>query len=240
MALLLGHGHSTPAETATTGAALAMFALGLPGFCTYLYLVRVLQAMQRTRVAFYLYLVENGLNIVLALLLVHSLGVRGLRPLVVDRLHRGGVAGAGGLPPVVRPVGGTRDLGTTAPRARRVGPHGRRGARGVQLVPSTSFFGMAFRVIGSVVAGGLRPGAVVIWLGRRPRPGAVPRRVPWDPPDRGSPDREVPMGPAARRARSVPSAPSCRLVPPPRHGVEGLGTRRGGTGGVSPTLHRVV
>ena len=31
VALLLGHGHSTPAETATTGAALAMFALGLPG-----------------------------------------------------------------------------------------------------------------------------------------------------------------------------------------------------------------
>ena len=49
-----------------------------PGFCTYLYLVRVLQSMQRTRVAFYLYLVENGLNIVLALLLVHPLGVRGL------------------------------------------------------------------------------------------------------------------------------------------------------------------
>ena len=78
VALLLGNGHSTPAETATTGAALAMFALGLPGFCTYLYLVRVLQSMQRTKVAFYLYLVENALNIVLALLLVHPLGVRGL------------------------------------------------------------------------------------------------------------------------------------------------------------------
>ena len=34
--------------------------------------------MQRTRVAFYLYLVENALNIVLALVLVHPLGVRGL------------------------------------------------------------------------------------------------------------------------------------------------------------------
>ena len=78
VALLLGNGHSTPAQTATTGAALAMFALGLPGFCTYLYFVRVLQSMQRTRVAFYLYLVENTLNIVLALVLVHPLGVRGL------------------------------------------------------------------------------------------------------------------------------------------------------------------
>ncbi len=78
VALLLGNGHSTPAETATTGAALAMFALGLPGFCSYLYFVRVLQSMQRTKVAFYLYLVENGLNIVLALALVRPLGVRGL------------------------------------------------------------------------------------------------------------------------------------------------------------------
>jgi hypothetical protein len=55
-----------------------MFALGLPGFCSYLYIVRVLQSMQRTRVAFYLYLVENGINIALAVVLVHSLGVRGL------------------------------------------------------------------------------------------------------------------------------------------------------------------
>ena len=67
-----------PGRTATTGAALAMFALGLPGFCSYLYFVRVLQSMQRTKVAFYLYLVENGLNIVLALALVRPLGVRGL------------------------------------------------------------------------------------------------------------------------------------------------------------------
>ena len=78
VALLLGIGHSTPAETATTGAALAMFALGLPGFCAYLYFVRVLQSMQRTKVAFFLYLIENALNIVLALALVHPLGVRGL------------------------------------------------------------------------------------------------------------------------------------------------------------------
>ena len=78
VALLLGHGHSTPAETADTGAALAMFSIGLPGFCSYLYIVRILQSMQRTRVAFYLYLVENAINIVLAVLLVHPLGVRGL------------------------------------------------------------------------------------------------------------------------------------------------------------------
>ncbi|MHB1583245.1 MAG: murein biosynthesis integral membrane protein MurJ [Acidimicrobiales bacterium] len=78
VALLLGHGSTTPAQTEPTGAALAMFSIGLPGFCVYLYVVRVLQTMQRTEVAFWLYLVENGLNVVLALLLVHPMGVRGL------------------------------------------------------------------------------------------------------------------------------------------------------------------
>jgi putative peptidoglycan lipid II flippase len=78
VALLLGHGHSTAAGTAPTGEALAMFALGLPGFSTYLYVVRVLQSMQRTKVAFYLYLIENTINIALAVALVGPLGVRGL------------------------------------------------------------------------------------------------------------------------------------------------------------------
>jgi putative peptidoglycan lipid II flippase len=76
--VLLAHGGSTAGGLSDTGAALAMFALGLPGFCTYLYVVRVLQSMQRTKVAFFLYLGENGINIALALGLVHSLGVRGL------------------------------------------------------------------------------------------------------------------------------------------------------------------
>jgi putative peptidoglycan lipid II flippase len=78
VAVLLGHGATSAAATSGTGSALAMFSLGLPGFCTYLYVVRVLQAMQRTRVAFWLYLVENGINVVLAVFLVHPLGVRGL------------------------------------------------------------------------------------------------------------------------------------------------------------------
>ncbi len=78
VALLLGHGAGKPSETADTGQALAMFALGLPGFCTFLYVVRVLQSMQRTRVAFWLYLVENAVNVTLAVALVHPLGVRGL------------------------------------------------------------------------------------------------------------------------------------------------------------------
>ncbi|MGH8979805.1 MAG: murein biosynthesis integral membrane protein MurJ, partial [Acidimicrobiales bacterium] len=78
VALLVAHGSTSVSSTATISSALAMFAFGLPGFCTYLYVVRVLQSMQRTKVAFWLYLLENGLNVVLALALVHPLGVRGL------------------------------------------------------------------------------------------------------------------------------------------------------------------
>lgn len=76
--LVLAHGAETSAQASTTASTLAMFALGLPGFCTFLYLVRVLQAMQDTRTAFRIYLVENGINIVLAIVLVGPLGVRGL------------------------------------------------------------------------------------------------------------------------------------------------------------------
>ena len=76
--LVLAHGGETQAQASQTAAALAMFALGLPGFCTFLYMVRVLQAMQDTRTAFRIYLVENAINIVLGVALVGSLGVRGL------------------------------------------------------------------------------------------------------------------------------------------------------------------
>ncbi|MGB7053469.1 MAG: murein biosynthesis integral membrane protein MurJ [Acidimicrobiales bacterium] len=76
--LVLFHGAETASAAQATGATLAMFGLGLPGFCTYLYMVRVLQSMQDTKTAFRLYLVENGINVVLAIALVGPLGVRGL------------------------------------------------------------------------------------------------------------------------------------------------------------------
>ena len=167
VALLLGNGHSTPAETATTGAALAMFALGLPGFCTYLYLVRVLQSMQRTKVAFYLYLVENALNIVLAVALVHPLGVRGLA-LSLSIAYT--IAAVLALAVFRQWFGRLAERETWAPLARVV----------VATIPmavvvlvvsnlsgSTSVAGLTARLVGAVVAGGLTFGAVVVWLGRR-------------------------------------------------------------------------
>ena len=76
--LVLAHGSTTVTDASGTAAALSMFSLGLPGFCVFLYMVRVLQSMQDTRTAFFLYLVENAINIVTGVILVHPLGVRGL------------------------------------------------------------------------------------------------------------------------------------------------------------------
>lgn len=81
VALLLAHGaagRSTVSGTGATAGTLAVLATGLPGFCLYLYAIRVFQSMQDLRTAFWLYLLENGLNIVLAFLLSKPLGVKGL------------------------------------------------------------------------------------------------------------------------------------------------------------------
>jgi peptidoglycan biosynthesis protein MviN/MurJ (putative lipid II flippase) len=76
--LIFAHGATTTAGAGTIGSTLAMFSLGLPGFCVFLYMTRVLQSMQDTRTAFYLYVVENVINVVVGLALVGPLGVRGL------------------------------------------------------------------------------------------------------------------------------------------------------------------
>lgn len=72
-------GHLThQGGSADTAQALAVLALGLPGFCVFLYAIRVLQSIQDMRSAFWLYALENAINIVLAVALYHPLGVRGI------------------------------------------------------------------------------------------------------------------------------------------------------------------
>jgi putative peptidoglycan lipid II flippase len=167
VALLLGNGHSTPAATATTGAALAMFALGLPGFCAYLYLVRVLQSMQRTRIAFYLYLVENGINIVLAVALVGPLGVRGLALSLSIAYTIAAVLAFGVFRRWFGAIG-TREL--WAPLGRVVIasiPMGVVVLVVSNLSGSTSVPGLFGRVVLGALCGVVTFGAVVIWLGRR-------------------------------------------------------------------------
>jgi putative peptidoglycan lipid II flippase len=191
VALLLGIGHSTPAETSTTGAALAMFALGLPGFCAYLYFVRVLQAMQRTKVAFFLYLIENGLNVVLALALVHPLGVRGLAlslsiaytvaaflALAVFHQWFGRLAAPETWSPLWRVVVASIPMALVVLLVSN-------------LSGSTSTAGLFARVIGATIAGALTFGGAVIWLGRRHD--SVRRRPPPPPPPEPPPRPSRPL-----------------------------------------------
>ncbi len=227
VALLLGNGHSTPAETATTGAALAMFALGLPGFCAYLYFVRVLQAMQRTRVAFWLYLVENGLNVALALLLVRPLGVRGLAlslsiaytvaallALATFRRWFGRLAEPSSWSPLVRVLVATVPMGVVVLVVSN-------------LSASTSVGGLLARLVASVVAGAVTFGAVVIALGRRHDARRRPPTRPG-PPDRPAPPAS-PFGPSGPAGATRRVASSRQADPPPDPPAPS-----------PPTLHRLT
>ena len=78
IALLLGHGNSDAAQTEQTGTILAELSLGLVGFTVFQYVIRALQTMHRAKDAFWLYLIENALTVLLAFVLVTPLGLAGL------------------------------------------------------------------------------------------------------------------------------------------------------------------
>ncbi|HXY44438.1 MAG TPA: murein biosynthesis integral membrane protein MurJ [Acidimicrobiales bacterium] len=106
VALLLRHGAFGAASSHETGQLLALLAVGLPGYCTYLLCISALQAMRDTRTAFFLYLFENGVNVILAVVLSRHIGARGLSlslsvaysasavaALVIVRQRMGGLGG---------------------------------------------------------------------------------------------------------------------------------------------------
>jgi putative peptidoglycan lipid II flippase len=165
--LILLHGTETQAAADSTAATLAMLSLGLPGFCTFLYMVRVFQAMQDTRTAFRLYLVENVINIVLAVLLVGPLGVRGLGlslsiaysvaallALSVVRRRVGGLGGDDLTTPVKRVLGASAVMAVATVLA-------------VNVSGATSGVGLLARVVLALVVGALAYGATAAILGAR-------------------------------------------------------------------------
>jgi putative peptidoglycan lipid II flippase len=94
MELLLGRGAASTSMTNDAGAALAAFAIGLPGFTLFQFVVRSLQTMLRMRVAFVLYVIENAINVAIALACYQTLGVAGLA-LSVSAAYT--VTGVGGV-----------------------------------------------------------------------------------------------------------------------------------------------
>ncbi len=75
---ILLHGAMSAQGSTLTAQALVGFALGLPGFAAFLSINQALQSTRQARSVFVLYALENSLNIVLALVLVHGLGIFGL------------------------------------------------------------------------------------------------------------------------------------------------------------------
>ena len=59
-------------------AIVAAFAVGLPGFSVYLFVLRAFYALKDTRTPFYLNTIENAINIVTAVFFVHWWGIVGL------------------------------------------------------------------------------------------------------------------------------------------------------------------
>jgi putative peptidoglycan lipid II flippase len=219
--LVLAHGSTTVADASGTAAALAMFALGLPGFCVFLYMIRVLQSMQDTKTAFRLYLVENAVNIVTGVVLVHPLGVRGLALSLSIAYTVGAVAA---VRVVGRRIGGIGGESITRPVRRVIGATV---VMAVVLVLAVSVSAadhgaaLAGRVLLALVAGTVAYfGAAAVLAardrrhhppGRRPSPGG-----PFPPGDRG--DGPPPAAPV----RPPPAAFRDRLddgleEPPVRH-----------------------
>ena len=75
--VLLGHG-GYRGNAATTGSVLAIFAVGLVGYSLYLFSLRCFYALKDTRTPFFVNVLENGLNVAFAFLLVDRWGIQGL------------------------------------------------------------------------------------------------------------------------------------------------------------------
>lgn len=195
--LLLGVVIGHASDTGETGQSLTMLALGLPGFCVFIYGVRVLQSIQDLRSAFWVYAVENAVNIVFAVALAGPLGVRGIA-LSISLAYTVGAAVS--LAVVRRRVAGlagdvvTRPLGRVllASAALVVAA-----AAGVSISASQSLGALALRVTTGVVAGLVAfvvAAGILGWIADRRRP-----RHPREHPEAGR---------GAQRPGSAPHPPS--------------------------------
>jgi len=206
VALVLGHGAAGgPGATTQTATALAMLALGLPGFCVFLYAVRVLQSVQDLRAAFWLYALENAINIALAVALAGPFGVRGIALSISVGYTVGAFAALAYLRSRVEGLGGElvgRPLGHVllATVALVVAAVAASNFSASQTTP-----GLLARVVFGAGAGGLAyvlAAGGLAQLGRRGAPGPGPGAREGGP----SPDGDRPTSGAARAHGHVDGA----------------------------------
>ena len=167
ISVLLRYGAFNGASAHLTADALVWLAVGLPGFATFLYVMRGFYARKDTKTPFFLYLLENGLNIALALALVGRFGLRGVVAsysiaytvsavvaVVVLRRRIGGLGGSALVASLLRILVAALVMALVVwPISRYVG--GETGLRGILRVATATIAGL-------VVYGG------ALWLTRSP------------------------------------------------------------------------
>jgi putative peptidoglycan lipid II flippase len=171
VALLLYRGQGGSGRL-LAGTVLAVLGVGLPGFTCFQFAIRGLQAMQRARDAFWLYLFENGLTIVLAV----AIGRHSVAALTASVSIAYSVAAVVALEVVRRRAGSLGAPGCYRPLGRIAIASAATGLVTV-LVSSIagwqSGVGLAGRLVWSMAAGAATFVVVVGWLTRRAR-----RRAP--------------------------------------------------------------
>ena len=118
----------TAHDAVVTADTLQAFAISLVPFSVYLYAMRAFYALQDTRTPFVLNAFENGLNVVLAIVLFPHLGVQGLALAWSGAYF---VAAVGAMLVLRRRIGGVPDaaaIRSAARRRRRAGNGRRRGS----------------------------------------------------------------------------------------------------------------
>jgi putative peptidoglycan lipid II flippase len=171
-ALLLYRGHGTGHLLA--GTVLAVLASGLPGFACFQFAIRGLMSMQRARDAFALYVVENALNVVLALTMGRS--SMGALTATVSIAYTATAVLA--LLAVRRRAGAIGTPGQYRPLARVAVASVATGVVTVLAAAATGWdegAGLAIRLAWSVAAGVVTFVAVAGWLSHRTRQGTPVR-----------------------------------------------------------------
>jgi putative peptidoglycan lipid II flippase len=161
---LFVHGSFTTSDAFLTADVLANFALGLLGFSLYLFVLRGFYALHDTRTPFFLNLVENGLNIVLAFALIGRWGAQGLAFSYSVAYMVAAVAAFAALRRRVGPIGGRGIARSTGRVAVATAVMGGVAWLVVHAVGDATGSGAIVRLLAGVLAGVVVFGAAVLFL----------------------------------------------------------------------------
>ena len=161
---LFVHGSFSTSDALLTADVLANFALGLLGFSLYLFVLRGFYALHDTRTPFFLNLIENGINVVLAFALVGRWGVQGLAFSYSIAYMVAAVVAFAALRRRVGPIGGRGIARSTGRVAVATAVMGGVAWLVVHAVGEPTGSGAIVRLLAGVVAGLLVFGAAVLLL----------------------------------------------------------------------------